>query len=367
MLGGAALLYRDRQSSEPHSGIESIVEALSATAGERFSRIPATPEFQFPRDHGSHGEYRTEWWLVTAMVTDEQARSLGLHLAFFRIGLVAETGKHASRWGATELYAATFSISHPVSGKLMERGRLSRAPLGPAGASAAPMEVWVENWQMEQIGGSTQGPDLRVKLDADDVGIHIILENLKPLTTSNEFQTQGVRGAAPFQFYMQPRLKVTGTYSFDDRGSTLSGTGTLEHAWGELPLPGGAVARDRFTVHFDDSRELFCVRLRRVDEQDAASSNCVLFAPEVPPRTVSSRDISLQPDAYWRSERTGKRYPTHWTLEIPSEGIHLKLLPHWDDQEGSAWLPFWSGPMRVRDVSGQSRSQGNAFIQLMGY
>ncbi|HKU52774.1 MAG TPA: lipocalin-like domain-containing protein, partial [Nitrospira sp.] len=50
----------------------------SATAGYRYN---------FPRDHGSHQTYRTEWWYYTGHLRATSGRSFGFELTFFRRGV----------------------------------------------------------------------------------------------------------------------------------------------------------------------------------------------------------------------------------------------------------------------------------------
>jgi predicted secreted hydrolase len=38
----------------------------------------------FPRDHGSHPAYRTEWWYVTGWVNDAAGNAYGVQVTFFR-------------------------------------------------------------------------------------------------------------------------------------------------------------------------------------------------------------------------------------------------------------------------------------------
>src|SRR5688572_32185311 len=46
-------------------------------------------EFSFPRDHGSHPEYRTEWWYYTGHLRTESGKRYGFEVTFFRVGVVA--------------------------------------------------------------------------------------------------------------------------------------------------------------------------------------------------------------------------------------------------------------------------------------
>ena len=41
-------------------------------------------QYQFPRDHFEHEDFRTEWWYYTGNVTDAQGERFGFELVFFR-------------------------------------------------------------------------------------------------------------------------------------------------------------------------------------------------------------------------------------------------------------------------------------------
>ena len=55
-------------------------------------RETTTPrQWSFPRDHGSHPEYRTEWWYFTGNLNDDRGKRYGYQLTFFRYGLALTT------------------------------------------------------------------------------------------------------------------------------------------------------------------------------------------------------------------------------------------------------------------------------------
>src|SRR6266581_3109678 len=66
---------------------------------------PALPgyEFQFPRDHGSHDEYRTEWWYYTGHLRTDNGHRYGFEVTFFRVGVVPPDGVSGTRWDLRNL------------------------------------------------------------------------------------------------------------------------------------------------------------------------------------------------------------------------------------------------------------------------
>src|SRR4051794_26590854 len=49
---------------EPHSQL-SAVRAASGSSTAGFTRALQPQPFDFPRDHGAHPDYATEWWYFT--------------------------------------------------------------------------------------------------------------------------------------------------------------------------------------------------------------------------------------------------------------------------------------------------------------
>src|SRR5690554_153422 len=55
----------------------NVVAALSGEADEAFARAYEPMPLVFPRDHGAHPAYRTEWWYFTGNLADDQGREYG--------------------------------------------------------------------------------------------------------------------------------------------------------------------------------------------------------------------------------------------------------------------------------------------------
>src|SRR3954466_7129936 len=75
---------------------------------------PALPgyDYAFPRDHGTHDEYKTEWWYYTGHLTAVDGHRYGFELTFFRVGVEASSEQRAaSRWDLRNLSLAHFAIT----------------------------------------------------------------------------------------------------------------------------------------------------------------------------------------------------------------------------------------------------------------
>jgi len=56
----------------------------SLRAAGDYPQVRAGPPLQFPRDHGSHPQFRNEWWYITGWLRTQEGRELGVQITFFR-------------------------------------------------------------------------------------------------------------------------------------------------------------------------------------------------------------------------------------------------------------------------------------------
>jgi len=371
----------------------SPFELLAASIDEDFPQPPSRWAFEFPADQGAHDAYRTEWWYLSGTLSggsDGGVPTLGVQWLLMRIGLRAEDRANApddaertaagpepstlaaaepverSAWSTSQIYAALFSISAPTGSGLRADGKVSRGALGLAGATAPPVRVWIEDWRLAELEQNTEeagaAPPFALHLDAEGLELDLELRNAKPPITAGNLA--GGAQAAPFQFYTQPRLEAQGTLGADGQRIDVDGVFSLEHAWGELPLPGGPVGNDRFSLHLDDGSELILLRThrRRAGGERTASTTGLLIDPAGAAVPLADDDVALEPIEHWTSPRTGTRYPIRWNLRVPSRNMEMTLTPTAANHEGDTWLPFWAGPVRI-----EGTAAGSGFVQLNGY
>ena len=67
--------------------ILAVLLAGGARAGEDFEMPRAGRVWSFPQDHGSHPEYKTEWWYYVGHLKAASGESFGYQLTFFRVAL----------------------------------------------------------------------------------------------------------------------------------------------------------------------------------------------------------------------------------------------------------------------------------------
>ena len=72
--------------------LNSLFAIRNSAAQTAFVSALPGYEFSFPRDHGTHDEYRTEWWYYTGHLRADDGRAYGFELTFFRVGVSRERG-----------------------------------------------------------------------------------------------------------------------------------------------------------------------------------------------------------------------------------------------------------------------------------
>lgn len=351
--------------------------ASSATRGELsrllnsaeggFTPVGEMPALTFPGDHAAHPEYRTEAWVLTGLVAEADGTKTALQLTILRVAL-GDAPDIGSDWATGDVFAAFAMLADASGDGVQVAERASRAAAGLAGTSREPLSIWVEDWRLEPRVPASGTIELDGRFDVGGVPVELELTSGTPAITPVDIGGEGAAPAGPFAWYTQPKLE--GSAKLGDAGGA-SGTAdfVFEHAWGELPLPGSPVARDRFTLFLDDGSQLILTRTHRADGTGTAETQGLFVAANGDVRPLDADAIELEATDYWQSPRTQARYPVQWRLRIPAREIDLRLEPGRRDSEGVAWAPFWMGPVDLLSSFSQSSSQlsGSGTMTLNGY
>jgi predicted secreted hydrolase len=296
---------------------------------------------RFPRDHGAHPEYRTEWWYATGWL-ERAGEPLGFQVTFFRAR--PPTGDaNPSAFAPRQLLLAHAAISDPRRGRLRYDQRGAREAFGLAGAGTRSTEAWIDDWRL-----ALEGDTYRAKIAARDFALDLALtaRDAPLLQGERGFSRKGPgRGEASY-YYSRPQLAASGTLD----GTPVQGTAWLDHEWSSDYLAPQAAGWDWCGLNLDDGRALTAFRMRGRD-------GGVYYAPP---------GVAFAPLRAWRSPRTGVEYPV--AMRISAAGTTLDLEPLMDDQEldarRSAGTVYWEGAVRaMRD----GRAVGKGYLELAGY
>src|SRR5437867_13329596 len=128
--------------------IFSITALTSAFCLLPSNFAPALPgyEFAFPRDHGSHDEYRTEWWYYTGHLHTDSGRRYGFEVTFFRVGVAPPGAPAENPWQLRNLALAHFAVSDIDGKQFRYWEKLNRQSRFTAGSATGFLAVFNEGW-----------------------------------------------------------------------------------------------------------------------------------------------------------------------------------------------------------------------------
>jgi predicted secreted hydrolase len=354
------------------SSLLVVVPGLAADTAQEFLGATQGYQYSFPRDHGAHEEFRTEWWYYTGQLTAKDGRPFGYQLTFFRRGMPRhEVRTLPSQWAVTQLYLAHFAVSDLSKGRFHYAEKISRAGLGKAGAASDQLHVWIDQWSTESPSTAPATQTLRAADGA--LALQLTFSPEKPLVVHG---TDGIsrKGSAEGQashYYSFTRLATTGTLSIGAERFDVTGNSWMDHEFGSADLGKDLVGWDWFSLQLDDQTELMLYRLRRTDGSADPVSSGTFIDRDGRGHHLSIGDFILEPISYWTSPTSQARYPQRWRLTVPSQQLSLDLVPLMAEQElsttRSTQVTYWEGAIEATGTAHGQPIHGQGYMELTGY
>ena len=337
---------------------------------ERWREATMPRQWSFPRDHGSHPQYRTEWWYFTGNLQDGGRNKYGYQLTFFRYGLALQPKLPANAWSIRDIYLAHFALTDGARNAFHHAERVTRAGPDLAGAKEKGINVRVLSWSAAMEGK-------RVDLMASDreMALALRLTPAKPLVFHGErgLSKKGPGlGRASF-YYSFTDIKTEGTIGVPGMKApaAVSGTSWFDQEFGSNQMTQDQAGWDWFALHLSDGRDLMVYYLRKKDGTVEKESSGTLVQRDGTSRHLRLSEIETTVLSHWKSGKSAGRYPAAWRIRIPGASIDVTVNPIVAGQElvTTAAMPitYWEGA-----VAGNGTSQGKevaveGYVELTGY
>lgn len=373
----------------------SLADAFSSDSSGNFARAFKEYNFNFPRDHAAHPDFRQEWWYFTGNVNSTEGHRFGYELAIFRFALKppkqeivtstytisSESGlpENASSWRTNHIYMAHLAVTDIENNKFYYAEKFSRDAMGLAGAGiyykdrlegdSTQLKVWLDDWSIESVGDTVFPIHLSAK--ADGFSIALILSQNKPvvLQGNNGLSIKGEKPGNASYYYSIPRMETVGSVVIGKDKASVSGLSWFDREWSTSQLDPEQEGWDWFALQLDDDRDIMIYSLRREDGSLDLKSAGTLIEKDGESRSLAANEFYIEVLRQWRSPHTNINYPSGWKISIPSESLELQVTPAVEDQELNTTIRYWEGAVKV---SGKYKNNnvivaGKGYVELAGY
>ncbi len=234
--------------------------AQTAAPAEPWQRAIGPWPWQFPRDHGEHTNFKTEWWYFTGNLHDANQRRFGYQLTIFRQAVQYKPSQPTSQWGVRDFFFGHFTISDLAENQFHVAERVSRGALGDAKSSPDRMDVSLGPWTIQQDAKE------QMHLTARDNGMAIdfMARPLKPLVFEGVHglsqKSDGV-GEASY-YYSYPLLATSGKLSVDGKTYDISGPSWFDQEFSSDSLGKDQIGWDWFCIQLDGNEEIMLYAIR---------------------------------------------------------------------------------------------------------
>ena len=330
---------------------------------------------EFPKDHGAHPGYRTEWWYYTGNLRAETGEHFGFQLTFFRRqisppGADKAWPDPASAWRTQQIYLAHAAVSDVDEKRHLQADLVAREALTMAGVMLRPPEtvVYLKNWSA-RIGAEAQV----LHVDTDDFSYNLTLKPLKPPVLHGQ-AGYSLKGSSPERascYYSYTRLAVAGRLTIGGKTFVVSGQGWMDHEFSTASMEPGLKGWDWFSLQLSDRTEIMIYLFRTDDGGISAVSGGTFVDPDGNTRSIGKDEFAVTVGDTWKSPYSKAVYPSRWHIRILPYALDLTIIPNLADQEmqtsESTGVIYWEGSVSIKGKRDANQISGQGYVELTGY
>jgi len=354
---------------------KGIIDSPSTTEASSYIPINAPCNLTFPRDHGAHPGYRTEWWYYTGNLMSQDNKRYGFHLTFFRSqisppGASKKWPKSYSAWRTQHIFLAHAALSDIDGKKFYHTERMGRGVLGIAGVKqeSGVTSVFLRNWSAEL--GPTEH---RLSAIADDFSFSL---NLRPkkepvLHGKSGYSAKGKSKESSSCYYSFTRLETKGTMWVKGKTFDVHGTAWMDHEFSSAPLEPNLAGWDWFSLQLEDNTEVMIYLLRQKDNVYSPVSSGTFVENSGKSIHLQQSDFIVEVLNTWESPHSSVRYPSGWRIQVHPAELDITIGSNLEDQEmltpNTTRVTYWEGSVFVKGTARGQTIKGVGYVELTGY
>ncbi len=349
----------------------SVGEALGGSdAG--FARAMAPPDLRFPRDHGAHPDFRTEWWYVTGNVDAADGRRFGVQLVFFRQALAASVPARQANAAARDIILAHAALTDVGGDRYFAEERTGRLAGGMAelrGPDDGGFRVVCADWSAVAADGGDGFLPLDLRASGRGFAFELRVGPGKPpvLQGDHGLSRKSDEAGNASIYYSMTRVPIEGTVRVGGAPLAVSGLAWIDREWSTSALGRDQVGWDWFSLQLDDGTEVMLYQLRKRDGSIDANSRGAIVAADGRIEALPPGAVLATPGGEWTASDGGARYPARWRLTSTSSPLDLEVTPLRADQELRVLVRYWEGAVAVRGTRGGTAVAGRGYLEMTGY
>jgi predicted secreted hydrolase len=351
--------------------------ALGSGASGTWALAPAEQArtrawLRFPRDAGSHPDFRTEWWYITGYANlPGREAAFGFQITFFR-SRVPQTQNMRSSMAARQLLFAHAAVTDVQGKKLWHDQRIARAsgaepdanPTDNAAASTLDTHIVLEDWSLKRVGTV-----LQARVQGAEFSLDLRLDASQPVLLQGDkgLSRKGPDPAQTSYYYSLPHLKAQGDIVLKNQRHALApgSTAWLDHEWSQEMLHPDAVGWDWIGINLFDGSALTAFQLR--DKAGRALWDGGSFRSGGRLYAFTRGEVLFKPVRQWRSPTSQASYPVEWIVRTPADFYTVGAVVDAQelDSRASTGAIYWEGLCEVRDSNGNLVGRG--YLEMTGY
>jgi predicted secreted hydrolase len=340
------------------------------SAAETWQQAISQRTWSFPRDHGAHPEFRTEWWYFTGNLRDGAGNRYGYQLTFFRQGVRLKPSDLGNPWSLRDLYPAHFAVTDVSNNKFHFAEQITRSGPGLSGAATNGMNVWNLGWSAKM-----KGDTIHLRARHEGIELSLELKPRKPLILQGEkgLSRKGPGEGQASYYYSFTDLVTRGTIKTPDSQVPVAveGVSWFDQEFGSNVLSKDQVGWDWFSIRLSDGRDLMLFFLRKNDGTVEKESSGTLVDPDGKSRHLKRGEINVEVLGTWKSPKSSGTYPNRWRIRIPAASLDLQLAPLVAAQElntsGSTGVTYWEGAVDGKGTSAGRHVTCEGYVEMTGY
>jgi predicted secreted hydrolase len=362
-------IYISQEKSVEKKEESYFSSLMKSETNKGFLKAVKKREFKFPKDHGLHKGFQTEWWYFTGNLKTQDKRRFGYQFTIFRSQLKPKKDERDSSFSSNALYMGHFAITDIKNEKFYYFQKFSRENRENTFVKLNPFEVNLDGWRVyENDEDYSKLENMKLEAKKDEIDLNLEMKIMKPFVLQGENglskKSEG-KGNASY-YYSATRIESSGTLKIKDEKFDLKGLSWMDREWSTSALSKDQQGWDWFSIHLSDNTDLMFYNLRLKSGTMDPLSKGVLVSKDGKFSKLDSSMVEIKVMDKWKSPNGGE-YPSGWIINIRDKDLKLQVDPFVKNQELNFFIRYWEGAVNVSGTDKGKKVTGSGYVELTGY